>query len=540
LSAFLNEGTLNLPSTLLVLLRSPRIKKVGVHIKGDLTRLFNNCGFQLAKDQPFAGAVDLGLLAHARKLIERSTISLSDLTATILHYYLPKDPSIRLGTDWGNPDLSAQQAQYAALDVYASWAIYEAICLVKKSSPVSSTTLPGTYVKLLSRDHQTPVAYGVIPSDHPLTFQGVNVTKTRSLVNITLVKVPGYLVRADLVKSKEECPLSSLFTTTPFDLLCQNKDLQICTKDEYQKVHKSTVSGPLPAQPFTSSQSSLIDTISDEELLSLEEVFAWVIGEPFHPDDQELQTSQPDADGDARAKKLDSLKRACSSDPILSRVLGDIYHLMAMFKISVHHGLRRPFARALRDAIFIPDEEDKAAVSQVLETRHIGFEEMVLRDPGWVWKRVRRYVPPPEILYPRVKLVLQIYGPLKDAITGQPLFNQASWDKVESVLENIQQGYYSDPPNIALYINQGIDIYGLTIFKCLRGTNHVEGGVHQNIAKRFGSYNASPRFAVNLLRDYCLTHNLKVNHTLDSNTNSLFLLSGWNNEPHWSPLSWFL
>ncbi|KAK2463999.1 hypothetical protein APHAL10511_003943 [Amanita phalloides] len=31
-----------------------------------------------------------------------------------------------------------------------------------------------------------------------------------------------------------------------------------------------------------------------------------------------------------------------------------------------------------------------------------------------------------------------------------------------------------------------------------------------NIIKRFGSYNASPRFAVNLLCDYCLCHNLKV------------------------------
>jgi hypothetical protein len=115
-----------------------------------------------------------------------------------------------------------------------------------------------------------------------------------------------------------------------------------------------------------------------------------------------------------------------------------------------------------------------------------------------------------------VKLVLQKYGPLQDAITKQPLFNDASWEKARTVLENIRMGFYSDPPGVALYMVHGKDSSGLTLYKCLRGTNHVEGGVHQNIARWFGPYNASPQFAVNLLRDYCLTHNLKVSGLLSS------------------------
>ena len=302
----------------------------------------------------------------------------------------------------------------------------------------------------------------------------------------------------------------------------------MCVGDEYQDAHGSAPSGPLPPQPFIPSQ--IHDTTVDEEPFSIVDD-TWVVGEAAQPDEQEVQHSQPDPAADARGQQLDKLRRLPLLDAIIrSRVLGDIYHLMALFKISVHHGLRRPFARALRDAIFIPDEEDKAMVSRVLQGKHVGFEEMVLRDPVWVWRRVRRYVPPPEVLFQRVKLVLQIYGPLKDAITGQPLFNDSCWDKVVSVLENIQMGYYSDPPNIALYITQGLDSNGLTIFKCLRGTNHVEGGVHQNIAKRFGSYNTSPRFAVNLLRDYCLSHNPKVRPTSWTLYYMIVtnFLSGWN------------
>jgi hypothetical protein len=195
---------------------------------------------------------------------------------------------------------------------------------------------------------------------------------------------------------------------------------------------------------------------------------------------------------------------------IRSRVLGDIWHLMDQFKISVHHGLRRPFGRALRDAFFIPNPDDKAEVGNVLSTRQTTYECMVLTKPEWVWSRVRRLVPPPEILLPHVKEVLLKFGPLKDAKTSQPLFNEASWEKAKNIIENIRLGYYSDPPGIELYIINGKDADGLTLYRCICGTNNVEGGVHQNIAKHFGSYNASPRFAVNLARDYCLCHNLRV------------------------------
>jgi hypothetical protein len=319
----------------------------------------------------------LGVLAREQKVVEQSNISLADLTSIVLHCYLAKNPSICTGTDWSNPNLGPKQVEYAVLDVYASWAIYEALCLVKSGAPVTSDTLPGTFVKLLSRDRQAAVAYGFIAPGCPSKFQDVNVTKTRVIVNITLVKVPGYLIRPELLKSKEEHSLSSLGLPTPFGLLCQSRDLQRCVDDEYQHAHASALSGPLPPQPFIPSQ--VHDITVDEEPFSITGD-TWVIGEAAQPGEQELQESQADPAANVRGQQLDKLHRLPLLDvKIRSRVLGDIYHLMAMFKISVHHGLRRPFARVLRDAIFIPDEEDKAMVSRVLKGKHVEFEEMAFR-----------------------------------------------------------------------------------------------------------------------------------------------------------------
>ena len=47
---------------------------------------------------------------------------------------------------------------------------------------------------------------------------------------------------------------------------------------------------------------------------------------------------------------------------IRSRVLKDVFHVFNMFYISTAHGLRLDFFQALRDAIFIPDKDDKRRI----------------------------------------------------------------------------------------------------------------------------------------------------------------------------------
>jgi hypothetical protein len=48
---------------------------------------------------------------------------------------------------------------------------------------------------------------------------------------------------------------------------------------------------------------------------------------------------------------------------------------------------------------------------------------------------------------------------------------------------------------------------GLNIYRCARGTNSVEGSIHQKIVQAFGTYNAGPALADDLLAEFRHRHN---------------------------------
>ncbi|KAI0704374.1 hypothetical protein BC835DRAFT_1317043 [Cytidiella melzeri] len=509
-SIYENGGHLNLPPPLLTFLRSSRIRKLGVHVKGDLTRLFNDCGFSAATDQAFVGATEIGALAKLRGLCSRASISLVDLTALILKRHLPKDESIRVSTGWDNKELSVAHRTYAALDVYAVWSLYQTLSnMTAMAQPVTKDSSPGTPVRLLSRDGSSIVALGVVAPDRPKQFAGVNVTQTRVIVNITSILQSGYLIRNDLIKSSKETSLAQFATTTPFGLLCYLKDLQRC--DVIPDPLTPLQSSPLPPTSYqTSPPQDNEVTISE---LSSDGSRNTIDDEASLAEEQHLSDSEADPFSALRA---DTLLAEISSltykeSAIHSRVLGDLWHVTDQVKVSQKHGIHAPYKRALRDALLIVDPEDKAAVEVVLERRGVKFSDMVLWKSDWVWKRVKRLVPCATILFQRVSEVFKTYGPLKDAKTGKPLFKgEDQWQQARNILENIRMGLYSDPPDISLYTVRGQDKDGLTVYRCMRGTNSVEGGIHQNIIRYFGAFNASPRLSVNLIRDYCLMHNLRV------------------------------
>jgi hypothetical protein len=466
-------------------------------------------------------------------------ISLTDLTALMLHRNLPKDASIRVSTKWDDPVLSPEQEKYAALDVYGASAIFESFSAIPSCGPVTSSTPVGTQVQLMSQNGGLAVAYGHIACHQPKQLDGVNVSKTRIVITVMSILVPAYLVRADLRPYHQETPISSLVTQSPFPLLCYQRDLQTCTRtSEITPKNSTTILPSLPYKPCDSPYLQ-VDEIEDSEPIT--DVGEWLSHDRDSGAPEQLAS---DAEKDLHGlSQIESLAELVSrnvtieSNEVRSRVLGDIWHLMDQFKISIHHGLRRPFSRALRDAIFLPDPVDLAAVEEVLKKKNTCFCQMVLTNSDWVWQRIKRLVPPPEILAPRVTEVLQTYSPLKDAVTDQPLFNDASWEKAHLVIENIKLGYYSDPPGHHFYTLQRTDKLGLNIYRCSHGTNNVEGGIHQNIIRRFGSFNASPQLTVNLLRDYTLTHNLEVCLTLSSTRTLYSIATGRYHESNRKNLS---
>jgi hypothetical protein len=130
----------------------------------------------------------------------------------------------------------------------------------------------------------------------------------------------------------------------------------------------------------------------------------------------------------------------------------------------------------------------------------------------WLWRHCRRIIPPQKILYPLVEKVFRTFGPLKDATTGLPLFNSSNWKTAKNVLDLIRNGFVSDPPGISLYTTIGIDrkAGSLPIYRCARGTNFTEGGVHAHLRSHLPSSGASIRHVHACLLDFVLRHNLLV------------------------------
>ena len=134
----------------------------------------------------------------------------------------------------------------------------------------------------------------------------------------------------------------------------------------------------------------------------------------------------------------------------------------------------------MQDVIFLLNKEDCASVEARLKSEGSSWNEKLKFQPKSLWKLVQQYIPPPKQLYDLVANILEVYGPLKDSITGQPLFSPAAWKSTHNILRTIQAGYLSDPLGIPLYYQVGLDRRenGLPIWQCIRGTNFTEGGVH--------------------------------------------------------------
>lgn len=175
--------------------------------------------------------------------------------------------------------------------------------------------------------------------------------------------------------------------------------------------------------------------------------------------------------------------------------------------------MRVEFARALRDAICIPDPTDKARIVAwgARQSPPQDWEMLLRKSPAWLWRHCKRIILPPEELYPLVASVFETFGHLKDAIeSGLPLFNASAWAVAKNVLELVQKGFLSDPPGIPLYSHYTFDKFSLPLYRCFRGTNNTEGGVHTHLRSHLPTSGASIRHANASLKDFICRHNLVV------------------------------
>lgn len=187
-------------------------------------------------------------------------------------------------------------------------------------------------------------------------------------------------------------------------------------------------------------------------------------------------------------------------------VLGDMFHFMDRAKLPMHHEFKALFFRALRAASFIMVKEDVDNVKAVLQRKPgESWEKKMAFDWQYIARRARRRVPPPHILYHRMKAVYDFFKDKVDSKTNVVLFNDRNRNKFENMLEMVKKGYASDPPNVSLYTAKTdsygrimVDKDGLVLYRSLRGTSNLES-MHQYLTTSFGHTVASPYYSDCLL-----------------------------------------
>lgn len=523
-------------------------------VQGDLKQLE-----AIANTSPFVGALDLATFAKDRHVVRNATCSLADLCAVVLGKCLSKNISERTTAAWENVNLTPQQLHYAACDAYVPLLLYHELSKFSIPQHLPSSPTPSMHVLIYNSDHTVAIAVGRISAHPPapcLVFDGVPLSARDIIVDISDVLVPGAILLSHRKQALKD------FGPPPFTVVCKRIHLRQFDALAFG-LQVANALGPPSAEATSGSQ--LVECSEHQDcdenssgsdgMGSLLQSAVCGGGDTSADSAEELTTAEPSPphDTDSESHALGTSELGQVEDPgnwsstLRSRVLKDIFHVFNMLRISTSHGLRKEFARALRDTIFVPDQEDRMRISAwaAMTRPPMTFEQLLSSRPNWLWRHCQRSVPPPDILFPLVKHLFTTYGPLKDAATKLPLFNAANWKAAKQILELICQGFISDPPGIPLYSIVGLDAKAgdLPIYRCSRGTNFTEGGVHSHLRSRMPTSGASVRHANASLCDFVLQHNLRVciSHYLgycDSVSLICLCLPGWYTQQHRPTLSW--
>lgn len=492
-----------MPQGLKTIILEKGIRKCGRSVNNDITKIVKD--FKLPHQNPEKpyeglGGVDIAVLARKMKLIPRRRQSkLDDLVRILLNRTFNKDQEIRCG-DWHSP-LGREQINYAALDAYAGLMIYHAINkFLPPGAPVTEITagMP-VEVHLGASDNSAIIARGTMVDLRGGTCGGVTVGPKQCVVQISIIEQPGAKLTLHRRALKD-------WPSGPFKAVVHLSHLRKSVPLDVAERAMLVYPPAPPPNPTPQEPRFLPERPDDEDEVgeSLEDILNAAEERPTSPVSPTETLSPTDSDTG------ETYSNDCFQG--IRRVLDDPYHIMARIKCARKHGAALAFAWAFRDALFVPDPVIKARIIEVLAARNPSttYEEVLAKNPKWLFQRLPRRIPPPNELYPVIKELFDTYGHLIDAATGKPLFDEQVWQRAKGVLQAIRDGYVSDPADVELYVKESVDSEGLDKYRCLRGTNSVEGGCHQNLIRIFQCFNASPQIATCLLAEYVLRHNLNV------------------------------
>ena len=205
---------------------------------------------------------------------------------------------------------------------------------------------------------------------------------------------------------------------------------------------------------------------------------------------------------------------------VFSCVLGDPFHPMDRPKPStIKHEVKKAYYFAFMTAIMIWDEDKMDELRKRMKAHGLTDDDIDKRlyfNTDLFKGCVPRKIPPPSILYWRVRAVFATYGSMKDSKTNQPLFNKQAWGKARHLLKEIRAGLYSDPPGMEMYTfklkkdgSVKKNKYGMEMFDCIRGTSRTEA-YHKGLVTTFGSWPCGLEFSDDLKIERRHRHNTRV------------------------------
>jgi hypothetical protein len=184
--------------------------------------------------------------------------------------------------------------------------------------------------------------------------------------------------------------------------------------------------------------------------------------------------------------------------------------------VPIHHEAKKGYFVAFQNAFFVWHEDQMNELVRRMKESGLSdgeIERMRYYNSKVFTDCVQREVPPPSILYWRVRAVFALYGGMKDSKTGKPLFNAKAWVKARGILNEILEGYYSDPPGMCMYTKRlrrngsvRTNKYGMDMIECCRGTNRTEA-YHKNLVIAFRNWNTGIEMSDCLLSERRHRHN---------------------------------
>ncbi|KAF8994516.1 hypothetical protein BDZ89DRAFT_1179623 [Hymenopellis radicata] len=231
----------------------------------------------------------------------------------------------------------------------------------------------------------------------------------------------------------------------------------------------------------------------------------------FRNDDDDDEFEDEEMDDLIRQYDSDTEREAAarpsseSTSTIPTRLLDDLYHYQNRLLriLSKKHSAFKEFSHQFSRAVWLIHRDDLKAVQTVYEKRGMKWSFALRVHAAKLRKRIRRCIPPPDVLVPRLKLLFNAWQDVACAV--QPsrgcFFSDEAKKQAAQLLQVAELGLISDPVGARLYYLQGKDRDGLNVYRTIRGTNGIEGGIHTHINRTFAAHRASPELADALLRN---------------------------------------